>query len=115
MSFILLGSLLVSTPVRVLIIVQVALFVPESAVPLIQSFLFAVPRTVYSSKVSYDKQKPRFPFSRRDSIVIYLSICYWVFNRSTCICHKFLNLNIVHTRVFLTLCVRNFFPNVISN
>lgn len=54
---ILLGNmepLLASSLVSALIIVQIALLVLESAVPLIQSYVLPVLRTLYSREVSYD-------------------------------------------------------------
>lgn len=54
------GPIIPRTLVRILVSVQILLLVLESAVAIIQSYVFAVLRTLYSREVTYVKKSP-FP------------------------------------------------------
>lgn len=65
------GPTISSYFITLLIIVQIALLVLESAVAIIQSYVFAILRTLYSREVTYGHKKSSVP-SRRRKPLTYL-------------------------------------------
>jgi F-type H+-transporting ATPase subunit a len=63
------------TLLSVLITAQILLLIQEAAVAVIQTYVFAILRTLYSREVNVNTQKPPIPYSTQNIMTTHRS--YW--------------------------------------